>query len=302
MKIYYNINTDIPQQCAVTVGFFDGVHLGHKYLINELIKTGEKYNCPTLLITMWPHPQTVLYNKNIKLLNEPDEKINIIKKTGIDGLLIMDFNKELAELSPKKFIETILINKLKAKILLKGFNNSFGNINKQNDVTENSVIKILTANKFEYGKYQKINSTLIRNYLSVGKIEQANEVLGYKYKIRGKVIEGYKVGRTLGFPTGNMADISPFKLIPQTGVYVVKVKIGDDYLPAMLNIGYRPSFGTNKKTLEFHIIDFNKSIYDQEVELIFYKKIRDEIKFESTDMLIEQLNKDKITTKSYFRK
>ncbi len=301
MKIYNQINEDIPKHCTVTVGFFDGVHLGHIFLINELIKTGKKYDCPTLVITMWPHPQTVIYDKRIKLINDPDEKTELIRKTGADGLLILDFSQELAGLSPKKFIEYVLVNKLNAKILLKGFNNSFGNINKQNEVTGNGRIKIIRAGKFEFGKHKNINSTLIRNYLSNGKVEQANELLGYNYTIKGKVSSGHKVGRTLGFPTGNVSDINPVKLIPQTGVYVIKAKIEKSYFPAMLNIGYRPSFGSNKKTLEFHIINFKKSIYNQNVELVFYKKIRDEIKFENIDMLIEQLKKDKMITESYFR-
>lgn len=300
MKIYNQINENIPKHCAVTVGFFDGVHLGHKFLINELIKTGNKYDCPTLIITMWPHPQTVIYDKKIKLLNDPDEKTDLLRKTGADGLLILDFSHELAGLSPKKFISSVLVNKLNAKILLKGFNNSFGNINKQNEVAENGSIKIINAEKFEFGKHKNINSTLIRNYLSNGKVEQANELLGYNYTIKGKVSSGYKLGRTLGFPTGNLSDINPVKLIPQTGAYIIKAKIGNTYFPAMLNIGYRPSFGSNKKTLEFHILDFDKSIYDQNVELVFYKKIRDEIKFENIDLLVEQLKKDKIFTESYF--
>ncbi len=300
MKIYKNISDNIPEGSVVSVGFFDGVHLGHKYLIEKLKDIGKQYNSPTMIITMWPHPLTILKNQNIKLLTSQDEKNKIFEKMGIDTLLILNFNKELASINARNFIDGTLTNNIKAKVLLKGFNNSFGKDAGNNFIPDTERIKIITADKFLLNNSVSVNSTKIRNYLDAGDIKSATELLGYNYKIKGTIKEAYKIGRKIGFPTANLTGIDKNKLIPGNGVYIIQANINDNWLPAMLNIGNRPTFGHFDKTLEFHILDFNDKIYNKKIEIRFLKKLRDEKKFDNVHCLIKQLKQDKKTTKDYF--
>jgi riboflavin kinase / FMN adenylyltransferase len=301
LKVYRNINESIPKNCITTVGFFDGVHLGHKYLIEQLQNLAKEKSAPSLVITIWPHPLAVLGNKNPDLLNCLEEKIALIEKINPDGLLILDFNKSMASMSSEDFINTLLINNIKANYLLKGFNNSFGNKNLSNNIEANQNIEVITADKFLIDNIKLVNSTKIRKLINSGNVKEASNLLGYRYRLRGKIQHGYKIGRTIGFPTANLGEICSNKLIPANGVYYTMVKIRENTYPAMMNIGTRPTFGDNTKSIEFHIPNFHADLYNEELEVCFYDKIRDEEKFASLQDLMYRLELDKQLLLTYFK-
>lgn len=299
MKVFTNINENIPKNCVVTIGFFDGVHLGHKYLIQKIIQKASHNNVEELVITLWPHP-AVVFGKPIKLLNSLEEKIDHFRKEGVKNLLVLEFNREIASLSAGRFINEILVEKLGASEVIMGYNNSFGN--KESAYIDNIVtlIPVDRLEKFVLPGFEKLNSSQIRECLSVGNVDRANNMLGYNYYLSGKIVDGYKIGRKIGFPTANMELFNNDKLIPANGVYIIKVSVLGKVFPAMLNIGSRPSFNGNEITIEFHILDFDGDLYNEKVTIMFYEKIRDEIKFDNIDELIKQLELDKRKTKAFF--
>lgn len=301
MKVYKKYFENIPVDSVVTVGFFDGVHKGHKFLINELVEISKKYSIPSLIVTMWPHPKEILSNQKPKLLTTLDEKIELFSKTGVKGLVVLDFDNDMSKMSYQKFISDILINNIKAKSLIIGFNNSFGS-KSQSSTVEDCGLNIFKAKKYMVDDVKPVNSTIIRKHLEVGEVEEANYLLGYSYKIKGIVEHGYKEGRRIGFPTANLSNIDNRKLIPANGVYIIEAKVDDKWCPAMLNIGVRPTFGSFTKTIEFHILDFNYDIYNKDVEIKFIKKIREEKKFDNVTDLVSRLTLDKEITKSFFNK
>jgi len=299
LKIFTNINENIPKNCVVTVGFFDGLHRGHRYLLDNLKKLAVESGTEELVITLWPHPALVL-GRTVKLLNTLDEKIDLIEKAGIRNILILEFDKNLASLSFGKFVNTILYSKLSCSAVIMGYNNSFGNKNIVESIDEKPVIPIRRFNKFEMEVFEKVNSSNIRKFLESGEVEKASEMLGYNYSLSGKIVSGYKIGRKIGFPTANIGEISLDKLIPANGVYIVKAHFGSNVYPAMLNIGYRPSFNGDEMSLEFHIPDFEGDLYNIQTRIEFYKRLRTEKKFEKIEDLINQLKIDKQQTKAYF--
>lgn len=300
LKVFKNIKDNIPKNSVVTIGFFDGVHLGHRFLIRQLLDFARNKSVPSLIITIWPHPSFVLRNKNPELLNCLDEKIALIEQLNPDALLILDFNNEIASLTSNDFINTLLINNINAKYLLKGFNNSFGNKNKSDNLDNNN-IEVHVADQFLIEGNKTINSTKIRELLKIGNVQEASDMLGYKYKIKGSIKHGYRIGRTIGFPTANLGDVCSHKLIPANGVYYTTVNIKGKEYPSMLNVGTRPTFGDNERSIEFHIPNFEADLYDEEVEVYFYDKIRDEIKFANKNDLIEKLDSDKELVLKYFK-
>ncbi|MDD3859150.1 MAG: riboflavin biosynthesis protein RibF [Bacteroidales bacterium] len=299
MKIFTNINENIPKNCVVTVGFFDGLHLGHRYLLDNLKKLAFESGVEELVITLWPHPAIVM-GRSVKLLNTLDEKIKLFEEAGIRNILVLEFDKNLASLSFEKFVNTILYSKLSCSAVIMGYNNSFGNKNLVEPTNEKPVISIHRLNKFEMEAFEKVNSSNIRKFLECGEVEKASAMLGYNYNLSGKIVSGYKIGRKIGFPTANIGEISKDKLIPANGVYIVKAHIGSSVYPAMLNIGYRPSFNGNEISLEFHIPNFDGDLYDTPTMIEFNKYLRSEKKFEKLEDLISQLEIDKQQTIAYF--
>jgi riboflavin kinase/FMN adenylyltransferase len=299
LKIFTNINENIPKNCVVTVGFFDGLHRGHSYLLDNLKKLAIESGTEELVITLWPHPALVL-GRSVKLLNTLDEKIKLFEEAGIKNILILEFDKNLASLSFGKFVNKMLYSKLSCSAVIMGYNNSFGNKNVVEPIDEKPVIPIHRFNKFEMEVFEKVNSSNIRKFIESGEVEKASEMLGYNYSLSGKIVSGYKIGRKIGFPTANIGEISQDKLIPANGVYIVKAHLGSDVYPAMLNIGYRPSFNGDEISLEFHIPDFDGDLYDVQTKIEFYKRLRTEKKFEKIEDLIHQLEIDKQQTKAYF--
>lgn len=317
MQIFHGIeNIEFDANTILTVGSFDGLHSGHQSILKRLRHLAENENCRDLLITFDPHPQIVLKNrKPIKLLTGLKERLEIAEKSGLNNVLVLNFTKEFAELSHIDFIE-LLYTKVGIKKILIGHDHSFGK-NREGDL--NFLNSVKDKYNFEVEQIDAhiesdliISSTKIRNALIEDNLELANNLLGYKYFLNGKVVHGDKRGRTIGFPTANIEAIEEHKLIPANGVYAVGVKISDQkYLSTfsqqesftyrkfygMCNIGTRPTFENNNITkIEVNIFDFNEDIYDFIVEICFLKKIRNEQKFDGIEQIITQLEKDKVNT------
>jgi riboflavin kinase/FMN adenylyltransferase len=306
MKIYRDINEfQTLSKAVVTIGAFDGVHIGHKKILNRLTELSSLVNGESVLITFWPHPRFILKKdaEPIGLLNTLEEKIHLLDTYHIDHLLILNFNEEFAKLTADDFIENILIKAIGTRFLVLGYDHRFGN-------NREGSIDYLNLHKGRFGiesieipkqeiESLAISSTLIRKALLNGDSAVANQNLGYPYLLRGFVIEGNKLGRTIGFPTANIFIEDQDKLIPKNGVYAVYVYIEGERYKGMLNIGVRPTINNDKRrTIEVHIFDFNEDIYGKTVRLELLAFMRDEAKFEGLDALIHQLKKDEINSKA----
>jgi riboflavin kinase/FMN adenylyltransferase len=312
VKIYRDIedfkNVDYP---VVTIGSFDGVHCGHKKIINRLTKIAKEKKGETVLIIFSPHPRIVLYpeEKNLKLINTIEEKIKILQKLNIDHLIILPFTKNFSRISPTEFVKNFLVEKIHTKRLITGYNHSFGN-NREGDIK--CLEKLSNTYGFEVEeiptqviKNVSISSTKIRNALYNGDIKKANSFLGYKYFMSGKVVSGNRIGRTINVPTANIIIEDEYKLIPAKGVYAVEVLWKEKKYNGMINIGTKPTlnsknkqknidFVNNKKvTIEVNIFDFEEDIYQDYLTIYFIDKIRDEKKFKDLNSLKRQLMIDK---------
>jgi riboflavin kinase/FMN adenylyltransferase len=300
MKVYRNIEefkgVDFP---VVTSGTFDGVHLGHQTVIRRLKEIAQQNRGESVLLTFYPHPRMVLFpeEEGIRMLNSQEEKISLLEKQGVDHLIIYPFSKQFSRLSSVQFIRDVLVNQIKTKKLVIGYNHHFGRNR------EGSFLHLK-----EYGPVYgfeveeipakdmdsiEISSTKIRHSLEDGNIKAANAFLGYSYPFSGRVVKGKQLGRQLGYPTANLMPLDPYKLIPGNGVYVVSVNHKGDLYRGMLNIGVNPTVGGELRTIEVHVLDFNKDIYGETLELHFIDKIRNEQKFDSIEKLKLQLGKDR---------
>ncbi len=302
MYIYKN-NDAVPwEKCVATVGFFDGVHGGHRFLLNEVVTEARRTQSISVVITFNEHPRKVLKSDfQPRLLTTLDEKLELLKSTDVDACVVLDFTKELAALTAKEFMEEVLWKKLKVKTLFVGHDHRFGH-NREDGFEEYKIygneigMKVVRAEKYELESKEHFSSTQIRNALQIGDIALANTLLTYPYTFIGKVVGGYKKGRSIGFPTANLWFESKEKIIPATGVYAVRVYVKQKPYIGMMNIGYRPTFTVNDElSMEVHIIDFDDNIYDQTIKIECIHRIRDEKKFNGVDALIEQLNKDRNT-------
>lgn len=299
MKVFTNINENIPKNCVASIGFFDGVHKGHLYLLNKLSEHARENNCEDLIITLWPHP-AVVFGKPVSLLTTLEEKTILLEKAGVKNLLILPFNKEIAAMSDFEFAQTILLDKLNCTSLLMGYNNSFGNKNIPSVPDSELAVPVKRLSKFETEEFNNINSSQIRKCLQNGHVDNAAGMLGYNYSLKGQIVSGYRIGRTIGFPTANVGNYDLDKILPANGVYIIKARIGNNKYPAMLNIGIRPTFDGKERSIEFHIPDFDGDLYYSNVEIEFLVKLRDEVKFTDKDDLIRQLEEDKKKTIAYF--
>lgn len=277
------------------MGTFDGVHLGHMSILEKLIQIAEKNNGETIVVTFEPHPRIVLHldDKNLRFLNTKEEKKKLLQKIGIDHLVLLEFTKEFSNMSSEKYIKTILVDKLNTKSLVIGYDHHFG---KSRSGDFSNLIKL--ANKFNFNVEQlkakeknhvAVSSTKIRNALYSGNIEMANNMLGYKYFLSGKVGRGKKIGMKLGFPTANILVNDKYKLIPAHGVYAVYIKWRAKIYHGMLSIGSKPTFDEYKENIEVHIFDFNYSIYGEQITVTFVSRIRDIVKFSNAEALRDQL-------------
>ena len=305
MRIIKNNITKIPKSDfnIATIGSFDGIHIGHKKILQTLTKIAKKNNGKSILITFWPHPRYVLKkNNDFKLLTSLDEKIKLFEKNKIDILYIVDFSLKFSKISANKFIENILLEKLKINCLLIGYNNNFGknregNIRYLEENNKKFDIDIISIPKQSVDKIS-ISSTKIREYLNNGKINSANRLLGRKYSINGKVVRGNGIGRKINFPTANIEIDEPKKLLPKSGVYAVEVILNRKIYLGMLNIGYNPTIKNEKKSIEVNIFKFSEDIYNNKISINFIRRIRNEKKFKNLNELKKQLIIDKKKVKS----
>ncbi|MNU13416.1 Riboflavin biosynthesis protein RibF [compost metagenome] len=282
---------------------FDGVHLGHKCIIDELKKVGSAHHLETAVLTFWPHPRFVFNpNEDLKLLNTLDEKTLLMEKYGINNLFLKEFDDEFRNLTGEEFVRQILIEKLNVKYLIIGYDHSFGKNKSGNFELLQKLSKELD---FEVEQMEAINihennisSTKIRNALLAGNILEANEMLGYSYSVSGKVVHGKKLGRTIGYPTANI-ETENIKLLPKKGAYIVEVLVNNLQYKGMLSVGTNPTVNGDKLTVEVYILDFEGDIYDEKITVKFRDFLHEEIKFEGLEKLIERLDEDKILTMNY---
>ncbi|MBI3234959.1 MAG: bifunctional riboflavin kinase/FAD synthetase [Bacteroidetes bacterium] len=301
MKIHQSIeNFKLEKKSVLTIGTFDGVHLGHLKIIENLVETAKKLNHESVLLTFFPHPRMVIFpdNHGIKLINTLDEKIKLLEKTGLDHIIIQDFTKSFSNLTAEDYIEKIIVEKINASVLVIGYDHRFGK-NRTGDIkTLEKYAPIFHYELVEISPRDieeiTISSTKIRNYITNGEIEQANKLLGRSFSLEGKVVQGNQLGREIGFPTANIGNIVDYKLIPADGVYAVKVMINNNIFNGMMNIGFRPTVDGYSHKLEVHIINFNENIYDKNITIEFIAKIRDEQKFSNIESLKTQLAADKV--------
>ncbi len=301
MKIHKGFDS-FPKlsRAVVTTGTFDGVHLGHKKILDELINIGVRSNTETVLVTFSPHPRIVLFPDNeLKLINTVDENIELLKKFSIDHLIIQQFDRQFSRITSLDYVRDILLKKIGLKDLVIGFNHHFGrnregsleNLEEYADLYDFSIHQVGAYDI----KEQSVSSTKIRNALHDGDIQLANNYLGYNFKIFGKIVKGQGIGKNLGFPTANVSLGNSNKLTPKKGVYAVNVHWQNHKLQGMLNIGINPTIHNNKSTsIEVNIFDFHKDIYGETLNIDFVQRIRNEKKFPTIDALKHQLNIDRI--------
>ncbi len=289
---------------VVTMGIFDGVHRGHMSLLNILVSRAKELKGESVVITFLPHPRLVLEKNHINLsfLNTMEEKTQLLRKSGIDHLVIVRFDREFSRIGACDFIRSVLVEKVGTKHLMLGYDHHFGQDGKgdYNTVRECGESMNFNVEKVKglYTEYGEISSSSIREDLLGGHIEKANNCLGYYYRIEGKVVEGNRVGRSIGFPTANIEAADKYKLIPGNGVYAVEVEADGAIYPGMLSIGYNPTVkkeGT-ERSVEVHILNFSKDIYNQTITVIFRKRLRSEKKFESLNELADQMKVDRENT------
>lgn len=287
-----------PKKTILTIGTFDGVHIGHQKIIEQLVSASKEKNETSVLLTFFPHPRMVLQkDTSIKLINTIEEKSKLLQQFGLDELIIHPFSKEFSRLSAFEFVRDILVKQLNISKLIIGYDHHFGK-NREGNFEQLEEYGNMFDFELEEISAQTLNdisvsSTKIRNALINGDIEKANDYLGYQFNITGTVVEGNNIGTKIGYPTANIKVLESYKLIPKSGAYVIKSTIkGIEYL-GMLNIGNRPTINGIDETIEAHFFDFSGNLYEEQLEITFLKFIRNEHKFESLEKLTLQLHQDK---------
>ncbi len=292
------------QKSIVTIGTFDGVHIGHQKIIKKLIKTAKEKELTSVVLTFFPHPRMVLQNNpNIQLLNTIEERKELLSSFGVEDIYIQEFTKEFSELSAHDFVKTLLVDTLNAKHIIIGYDHQFGKNRSANiddlkifgkqfgfDVDEISVQDVDDV---------AVSSTKIRNALQLGDITTANSYLGYSYFLTGVVIKGKGLGRQINFPTANISIEETYKLVPKHGVYVVKTTIENNVVFGMMNIGTNPTVNGKEQSIEVHLFDFNADIYGKKLKVELLHRLRDEHHFESVEALQMQLKNDKQNALDY---
>jgi riboflavin kinase/FMN adenylyltransferase len=288
---------------VVTVGTFDGVHIGHSKIFQTMRKFAGECEGETIVVTFHPHPRLVLHadSKDLKFINTQERKYDLISKNGIDHLVVIPFTKEFAATAADTFVEDILVKKMGVCKLVVGYDHQFG---KNREGSFEELLRL--SDKHGFGVEQipaqdidniAVSSTKIRKALNEGNIAYANNLLGYEYSITGVVVGGNKIGRKIGFPTANIDLQDEYKLITAIGVYACRILYNGRMYLGMGNIGYRPTINNSDLTIEVHIFDFDEEIYNQTITIFFVDRIRDEVKFKNLDALKEQLTKDRISAK-----
>ena len=307
MEIIHSIANYTPsKKTIVTIGTFDGVHIGHQKIIEQLVETAKKTNTSSVVLTFFPHPRMVLQkDTSIELINTIDERAELLAKTGLDYLIIHPFNKEFSRLTALQFVRDILVNQLNIASLIIGYDHHFGK-NREGNLEQLIEYSHVYDFKVEEIPAQDIDnvavsSTKIRKALSEKHIKTANSYLGYSFMLNGTVVNGKQLGGKIGFPTANIHIKEEYKLIPKTGVYIVKSSHKNRTIFGMMNIGFRPTIDGKHQTIEVHFFDFNEDLYGKQLSLDVLYFLRDEQKFDTVEDLIVQLKKDKTTSLNYIQ-
>lgn len=290
----------------VTIGTFDGVHIGHKAILKRVVETAKNENLDAVVLTFFPHPRMVLQeNVDIKLINTIEERTELLEKTGLDHLVIHPFTHAFSRLTALEYVRDILVNSLKAKKIIIGYDHRFGR-NRTADI--NDLKEFGKTYDFEVEEISAkelddvaISSTKIRKALNDGDVETANNYLGYHFMISGEVIKGKAIGRTINYPTANLKLKETYKLIPKNGVYIVQSIIEGEKVFGITSIGTNPTVGGKKKTIETYFLDFKKDLYEKEITIEFLKFIRDEATFDSIEILKQEIIKDELFAKQYLK-
>jgi riboflavin kinase/FMN adenylyltransferase len=309
LNICRDISLFHSQGAVATIGIFDGIHAGHQLILKRLRDLALVYQSETVVITLWPHPRFVLQpeNNELRLLTTLDEKIEIIRSQGIDHLVIIPFSKEFSQTTYEEFIRSYLVERIKARHVVVGYNHHFGR-------DRQGTFEGLLQSSAKYGfsaermspvliHNSDVSSSVIRRNIAIGNMVFSNEALGYRYFIQGEVVSGSRMGRKIGFPTANIAVNDARKLIPRNGVYAVDVRLEEKIWKGMANIGIRPTIESqvHEQTLEVNIFNFSDDIYGKPITVFFKDRIRNEIKFASVNNLVKQLDEDKREIQARFK-
>lgn len=305
LKIFNSINEfSAEKKTIATLGTFDGVHTGHRKIISRLLHDANSENCESVILTFFPHPRMVLGHGNeIKLLNTIDEKAMLLQQTGLQNLIVHPFDHEFSNLSAEEFVRSVLVDKLNIKKIIIGYDHRFGH-NRTADIHD--LIRFGKQFGFEVEQIlaQEINdvavsSTKIRNAVADGNIQLANDYLGYPYLLTGTVVKGKQLGRTIGFPTANLAIPESYKQIPKMGVYVVSAKLDGNLIYGIMNIGTNPTVDGTSISIETFFLDFNADLYGSKLQISVLHRLRDEQKFDSVEALKIQIANDGIAALAY---
>jgi len=299
LKIYNDLSKYTSTNTTfVTIGTFDGVHIGHQKVIKDLIEKAKNQHTDAVLLTFFPHPRMVLQKRHdIKLINTIDERIQLLEKTGLELLVIHKFSVAFSKQSALEFVRNVLVNKLNISKLIIGYDHHFGKNRdgnfeqlKKYGYTFNFKVKKTAQEKF---KNVAVSSTKIRKAIENGDMEKANAFLGYYFMLSGKVVKGKKLGEKIGFPTANLFIKEAYKLVPKTGAYIVKSELENKQIFGMMNIGYRPTVSGKHQTIEIHFFNYKNDLYGKNIQIDVLHFLRDEQKFESVEALKKQLLIDK---------
>ena len=285
---------------VVATGFFDGVHLGHRIVLEQLVKAAAVRGDESMVITFWPHPRNVLQQeaRSLRLLTTLEQKRSLIRSLGVDHVEVLPFTKDFSRMTTEAYLRDIVCGQFGARTILLGYDNRMGADSLDSDtvarVAADLGLEVIRTGMLPGENGLAVSSTKIRELISAVDIEGAQRMLGYPYSIKGVVVEGNRVGRSIGFPTANLQLYEPLKLVPGNGVYLVDVRTLGGSFAGMCNIGIRPTLGEGKsRTIETNIFDFEEDIYGLDMELTFISKIRNEKKFDSLDSLSSQLSSDR---------
>ncbi|MFZ9028971.1 MAG: bifunctional riboflavin kinase/FAD synthetase [Crocinitomicaceae bacterium] len=309
MKIFRDfITAGEIKNPVLTIGTFDGVHVGHQKIIERLNEEAEKIGGESVLFTFYPHPRMVLYPEShgLKLIQTQVEKVDKLRRIGLDNLIVYPFTKEFSRLTAVEFVRDYLVNELHVKKLVIGYDHHFGknregNIDFLREVAETYGFEVIEISAQDIDEVN-VSSTKIRNAITEGEMRKAEQYLGEPFELHGRIVHGKSMGKQIGYPTANIDIETDIKLIPSTGVYAVNVFVSDyGIYEGMLNVGYNPTIGgVNDVSIEVHLFDFDRDIYGEFVTVQFLSRIRDEQKFESVHELRDQLREDEIHIRSFF--